>query len=414
MVAAVLRILFKIPLSRLLLIFYAIVFILSIFVPKEFLAVAFDSGGVTTGPITVPFILALCLGFASTRGGKSAQDDSFGMVALCSVGPILMVMVLGILYDPSEAFHEVVAPIHVETTQDVVREFFYGLPKYFKEVAVAVLPIVAAFVVFQVISRKYHIRQLQRVAVGFGFTYIGLVLFLTGVNVGFLPLGNLLGREIASSEYGWLLPFLGLLIGYFIVMAEPAVHVLNNQVEEVSGGAIRAMAVQRALSIGVAVSVALAMIRVLTGISIYWFLVPGYLISLVMTFFVPPMFTGIAFDSGGVASGPMTSTFLLPFALGAAEATGGNVLTDAFGIVAMVAMTPLVAIQILGFVYRRNMNVAAQDEAVEVIELAETTEAEYDSDEVIELDDSGIEYATKEEIENIAETDIIDETFTRR
>jgi hypothetical protein len=404
MVAAVIRIFFQIPLSRLLIIFYAVVFILSIFVPKAFLAVAFDSGGVTTGPITVPFILSLCVGLASTRGGKSAQDDSFGMVALCSVGPILAVMVLGIMYDPSNPTHDVVKPIDVVTTQDVVREFMYGLPKYFSEVAVAVLPIIMAFVIFQVFSRKYHIRQLQRVAVGFVFTYVGLVLFLTGVNVGFLPLGNLLGQEIAGSAYKWLLPLLGLLIGYFIVMAEPAVHVLNNQVEEVSGGAIRAVAVQRALSIGVAVSVAIAMTRVLTGISIYWFLVPGYLISLILTFFVPPMFTGIAFDSGGVASGPMTSTFLLPFALGAAEASGGNVLTDAFGIVAMVAMTPLVAIQVLGFVYRRNMSVAAQDEAIEVIEMAETVEAEYD--DVLELDDSDIEYATKEEIEDIIETDI--------
>ncbi len=133
MVAAVMRIFFHIPLSRLLIVFYALVFILSLFVPKEFLAVAFDSGGVTTGPITVPFILSLCLGLASTRGGKSAQDDSFGMVALCSVGPILMVMVLGIMYDPGEAFHEVVKPIDVQTTQDVVREFLYGLPKYFAE-----------------------------------------------------------------------------------------------------------------------------------------------------------------------------------------------------------------------------------------------------------------------------------------
>ena len=195
--------------------------------------------------------------------------------------------------------------------------------------------------------------------VGFVYTFIGLVLFLTGVNVGFMPAGQFLGSEIAASPYKWLLVPLGMVIGYFIVAAEPAVHVLNKQVEEISDGAIPQKAMQRSLSIGVAFSLGLSMVRVLTGVSIYWFLVPGYIVALALTFVVPKIFTGIAFDSGGVASGPMTATFLLPFAMGACKTLGGNILTDAFGVVAMVAMTPLITIQLMGLAYKKKMSAAS-------------------------------------------------------
>ena len=367
LVVAILRVLFRVSLAKMLIIFYALLFVVSIFVPNSFVALAFDSGGVTTGPITVPFIMAMGLGLTSVRSDKDSSDDSFGFVALCSVGPILAVMVLGILYNPQDAVAEPVVVAAVETMRDVMHQFVVEIPAYMKEVFMAILPILAVFLVFQAFTRRYKKRQLAKMAVGFVYTLIGLVLFLTGVNVGFIPVGSMLGSEIAGSQFKWFLIPIAMVIGYFIVQAEPAVHVLNKQVEDVSGGAIPQSAMNLCLSIGMAASLGLSMLRVLTGISIYWMLIPGYAIALVLTRFVPKIFTGIAFDSGGVTSGPMTSTFLLPFAMGACEAVGGNVLTDAFGIVAMVAMTPLIVIQIMGIVYGRKMKQAPQEEDDEVI-----------------------------------------------
>ncbi|MBQ8405009.1 MAG: DUF1538 domain-containing protein, partial [Clostridia bacterium] len=182
--------------------------------------------------------------------------------------------------------------------------------------------------------------------------YLGLVLFLCGVNVGFAPVGTLLGRGMAASDFKWLLIPIGMLIGYFIVKAEPAIQILNSQVQTVTNGAISAKSMNRCLSIGVAVSVGLAMVRVLTGLGIQYIIIPGYLIALILSKFVPKIFVGIAFDSGGVASGPMTSTFLLPLCIGACEGLAGNVMTDAFGVVALVALTPLIAIQLMGVQYR--------------------------------------------------------------
>lgn len=348
LVVAQVRMLLKIPLSYTLVFFYIIIFTLSIFTPDTFIPVSFDSGGVTTGPITVPFIMALGIGMASVRSDKNSSDDSFGLIAICSIGPILSVLLLGIFYQPTEAEYATETLPELETTLDAASEFAHGLPDYLKEVAVALIPIAILFLLFQLIFKRFHSHQVGRVIAGVIYTYIGLVLFLTGVNIGFLPAGLSLGTALASGSTKWLLVPVGMLIGYFIVRAEPAVLVLTKQVEEVSNGSISEKSIQHSLSIGVALSVGIAMLRILTGISIMWFLIPGYTISLIMTFFVPQMFTGIAFDSGGVASGPMTATFLLPLAMGACVAVGGNILTDAFGIVAMVAMTPLLTIQLLG------------------------------------------------------------------
>ena len=230
--------------------------------------------------------------------------------------------------------------------------FQEGLPYYMKEMLISLLPIILFFFIFQIVSLHLHKKTLVKIIIGIIYTYIGLVLFLTGVNVGFMPAGNYLGQVIAGLSYPWIIVPIGMLIGYFIVKAEPAVYVLTEQVEELTSGAISAKAMGMSLSIGVAFSLGLAMVRVLTGISILWFLLPGYAVALGLTFFVPKIFTAIAFDSGGVASGPMTATFLLPFSMGACEALGGNVVTDAFGVVAMVAMTPLITIQILGLIYQ--------------------------------------------------------------
>lgn len=258
--------------------------------------------------------------------------------------------------------------------------FAQSLPEYVGEVISALVPIMLFCAVFQLVSRRFHRMQLKKIGVGFGYTFIGLALFLTGVNVGFMPAGHYLGQQLAQSGHSWLLVPLGMVIGYFLVTAEPAVHVLNRQVETITNGAVSQRAMMTSLSIGVACSVGLAMLRVLTGISVYWMLIPGYLAALVLTFFVPKLFTGIAFDSGGVASGPMTSTFLLPFAMGACEAMGGNVLTDAFGIVAMVAMTPLLTIQILGLLYQRKKRL---DDAAEQMDTP-------DEDEVIVLEEEDV------------------------
>lgn len=305
--------------------------------------------------------MALGVGLASIRGDSGAQDDSFGLVALCSIGPVLAVLLLGIFYSGGDAGYTQIAVPELEDTRQVAAEFVHALPDYIREVVSALLPVIAFCAIFQLIFKRFHKIQLQKIGIGFLYTFVGLALFLTGVNVGFMPAGHYLGQQFALSGKSWILIPLGMLIGYFLVTAEPAVHVLNRQVETITNGGISQRAMMLSLSIGVACSVGLAMLRVLTGISIYCILIPGYLIALTLTFFVPKIFTGIAFDSGGVASGPMTTTFLLPFSMGACEALGGNVLTDAFGIVAMVAMTPLLTIQMLGLLYRFKQKDMPQD-----------------------------------------------------
>ena len=349
---AIVRIRYKISLSMLLIVCYLALILVSAFVPKEFLAVAFDSGGVTTGPMTVPFIMAMGVGLASVRSDKNAANDSFGLVALSSVGPILAVLILGCFFKPTEAAYTLTDVATVVTTQDVARVFAQGLPLYTREVLLSLVPILWVFLIFQWLTHRYHGLQIKRIVVGFGYTYIGLVLFLCGANVGFAPVGAYLGKELAGLSLRWILVPIGALIGYYIVKAEPAIQVLNHQVEAVTNGAISVKMMNRCMQIGVAASVGLAMLRVLTGISIQWFVIPGYIIALVLSRLVPDIFIGIAFDSGGVASGPMTSTFLLPLSIGVCEALGGNLMTDAFGVVALVALTPLIAIQLMGLVYK--------------------------------------------------------------
>ena len=345
---AAFRIQKAIPLRTLLLVLYGVTFVMAASAPGYFVPVSFDAGGVTTGPITVPFIMALGVGIASSRTDKNASSDSFGLISLCSIGPIMMVLLLGLIYRPEAQAQELSELPDIPTTAAAAQTFLSGGPEYLREVAVALLPILGMFLVFQLLTRRFRRTQLIRVATGLVYTYIGLTLFLTGANVGFMPAGQLIGAIVAGGARPWLLIPIGMLIGYYIVKAEPAVRVLTRQVEEVSNGSISQHSMELALSIGVCVSVGLAMVRVLTGLNIFFLLIPGYGVSLALSFFVPPMFTGIAFDSGGVASGPMTAAFLLPFAMGACSATGGDMAVDAFGIVSMVAMTPLLTIQVMG------------------------------------------------------------------
>jgi len=352
LVIAVLRPLLKIRLSVMLVFFYVITFAVAYFAPNSFIPVAFDSGGVTTGPITVPFILAMGVGVSAIRSDKDSQDDSFGLIALCSIGPILAVLLLGIFYNPGSAEPEVFLLQDAHNSREAVRYFAFEIPHFFIEVLYALGAIVLFFVIFQIISRRYHRHQIGRIGIGFLYTLIGLVLFLTGVNVGFIPVGKILGLQLASSPFNWILIPIGILIGYFIVAAEPAVHVLTKQVEEISSGSITVKMMNRGLSVGMAAALAITMLKILLHIPIMWILIPGYTFALVLTFFVPKIFTGIAFDSGGVCSGPMCTTFLLPFAMGACEGVGGDLMIEAFGIVAMVAMTPLIVIQLMGLVYQ--------------------------------------------------------------
>lgn len=351
LVLCMLRILLSIPLKWLLLFFYAVIFILAFISDPDYISVAFDSGGVTTGPMTAPFIIALGIGVASIRSDKNAETDSFGLVALCSIGPILSVLILGFVY-PGES-SEIASGI-VGSYSDTVElgfAYFEALPEYMYEVFVALAPIVVIFLLFQKFAFHLSKEAFLKIIVGIGFTYVGLVLFLLGVNVGFSALGTMLGSTMA---FGWtkilLIPIYAL-IGWFVVSAEPAVHVLTVQVEEVSAGAVTKEEMLRSLQFAIAFAMALSMIRVLTGISILWIVVPGYAIALALSFFTPPIFTAIAFDSGGVASGPMSATFMLPFAIGVCQAIDGNVLTDAFGTVALVAMMPLITVQLMGLKY---------------------------------------------------------------
>jgi len=356
LVVAFLRIVLKVKLSYLLIVFYIAVFVLSFFVPDVFVPLAFDSGGVTTGPMSVPFIIAIGTGVASMRSDKGAETDGFGLTALCSIGPIISVMILGIIFKPESIDTATEQTVIIANSRDLIVAFGVAFPEYLKEVAIALLPIVGFFFIFQLFGTKLTKNNIIKILVGLLYTYVGLVLFLLGVNVGFLHVGGYLGQAIGSLNYNWIIVPIGMVIGYFVVAAEPAVHVLTKQVYEITSGAIPKKALRFSLMIGVAVSVGLAMLRVLCNIPIMYFLIPGYAIALILTFVVPDMFTAIAFDSGGVASGAMTASFLMPLALGVCSSVGGNVATQGFGVVAMVAMTPLITIQILGLVYKIKMS----------------------------------------------------------
>lgn len=351
LVLAILRILYQVELAHLFIVLYALVFLVAAFTAPDYLAVGFDSSGVTTGPVTVPLILALGIGTSAVRGGKSSLEDSFGLCAICSIGPILAVLILGMFYEPTGTGYAIETVSTVGSVEEFVELYAGSLLRFFLEMCIVLLPVAAIFGIFQVKTLKLPVSRLIRIGVGIGYTAIGLTLFLTGVHAGYMPAGIYLGYHIMSLPYNWILIPLSLLIGILIVAAEPAVHVLNARIEELTSGAISRKMMMTGLSAGVGIALVLAMIRIMTGISIWYFLLPGFAVALLLTFFVPRIFTAIAFDSGGVAAGTMTAAFMLPFALGACNAIGCNVITDAFGLIAMVAMMPLVTVQVLGLIY---------------------------------------------------------------
>ena len=350
LIVAILRIVFRVRLGSILMLFYMLLFALALLLVvsgnENLLPLGFDSGGVTTGPITVPFIMALGVGISNILGDKRSKENSFGLVSLCSVGPILAVMVLGI-FSKNDMLYQV--PDYA-VEGDIVAAFTSAAVHTCKEVAIALGLIVAFFLICQIIFLRLPIRKLLRIGIGVIFTFAGLVIFLTGVNVGFMPIGYKIGHALGSGHPALMIGF-GLVIGVLVVLAEPAIHVLNSQVEEVTGGLVRKKSMMLGLCIGVGAAIALSMARIVFDFSLVYYVVPGYFISLALSLFVPPVYTAIAFDSGGVASGPMTSGFILPLATGACVAMQGAdaVLRDAFGVVALVAMAPLITIQLLGF-----------------------------------------------------------------
>lgn len=390
LVAAFLRILFQFPLSYLLISCYILAFILSAFTGKDFLSVAWESGAVSTGPIMVPFVMALGLGLASVRADKTSEEDSFGLVALSLIVPIITVLVLGMFFTPSG--ESAMSVPSLDSLSDIALLYGSNFPEYIKQIAVALAPIILTFAIFQIVKIRLKSKEILKISVGTVFTFAGLVLFLTGVNVGFMPAGYQLGGILIKNNSGTMLVLTGMIMGYFVVAAEPAVFVLKRQVEEVTSGAISARAMGIGLSAGVAISVGLAMVRVITGLSILYFAIPGYVLALLLTFFVPHLYTSIAFDSGAVASGPLAATFMLPFAIGASETLGGNIYTDAFGIVALVALTPVITLQLFGLVYSIKSKLAKKAMVVPETE-----------DTVIELDYSSSEQKDETDDESMDE-----------
>lgn len=350
MVIAVLRTVLKINLNIVLAVFYCITFILLIFADNSIIPLAFDSGGVTTGPITVPFIMTLSAGISAVIGGSKSQENSFGTIGICSIGPIMVILILSLIIK-TESFAELTVFSEINSVKDIFLAYLYAFPVYLKEVGIALAPITAFFLIMQVFFIKLPTKRLIRILIGILYTYLGLTLFLTGVNVGFMATGTYIGAQVAHVNRYLIIP-IGMLVGAFIVLAEPAIHILNKQVEEITGSMISRKSMFTVLMISMALAVGVSMLRVSTGINILYIIVPGYVIAIALSFFVPKIFTGIAFDSGGVASGPVTATFLLPFAMGACDALGGNILADAFGTIGTVALVPLIVLQVLGLSYK--------------------------------------------------------------
>lgn len=346
------RVIYNKSLRLLFTLLYAVILLLSLFVSPEFLAISFDASGATTGAMTVPFMLALAVGISSLKKGRRSEDDSFGLVGIASTGAILAVMTMSVLKGTGSLSGNL--DTQSSPSQSLITPFLETFPVILYEVILALLPILILFIIFQVISFRLDRRHVRRILRGLLYTLVGLVLFLTGVNAGFLDVGQVVGFELAARDGNFFLIAVGFILGFVVILAEPAVHVLTRQIEDVTSGYIRAKIVLGALSIGVGVAVALSMVRILTpALHLWHYLLPGYLLCIGLSYIVPPLFVGMSFDSGGVASGPMTATFILAFAQGAAESIeGASVLIDGFGLIAMVAMTPIIALQILGLVFK--------------------------------------------------------------
>ena len=402
LVIAVLRLVFGVKFKYVITVGYGIIIILSIvayLIDPKFLAIAYDAGGVTTGAMSVPFVMSIGAGIAAISSQKDGEDSSFGLMAICSIGPIISVLVMGlaggfdnIAYTP----HDLPA---FDNSQTMGLAFLAKFPHVIKDVLMGLLPILAFFLIYQLCTVRVHKKEMAQIFIGAGYTFVGMLLFLVGVNVGFMPVGSIIGDALANSTLfpgaEWLVVPIAMIIGFCMTYAEPAVGVLNKQVEEATSGTIPNKIIPMAMALGVAVSAGIAMIRSLTGISILPFLVIGYIIAVVFTYFCPNIFTTIAFDAGGVASGVMAATFLLPLSIGVCESRGGAVMIDAFGTIALVAMTPTISIQAVGIMYklklRHSEKVAQADLADSAVidlpsmDLGNADAAQSDGIEIIEF-----------------------------
>lgn len=350
---AVLRIIFQVKLNILLIISYLIVFVLMIFTPSGYLPVSIDAGAVTTGPISVPFIMAFGMGISAVRSGKPDENDSFGIIALTSVGPLITTQLLCIIAGNNiEASNSIITQTSTGTVSTMLAEFGLEFLINLKEIILVLLPIVIFFFIYNAFFLKYPKSQIIKIIIGLSYAYFGIVIFLTGVLTGFLPVASILGYNIASGEYSWLLFPIAGIIGLLIVMAEPAVHVLNKKVEDITHGIISKKVMMISISIGVSLSLIISILRVIFNIPFIWLIVPLYIITLICSSLCTPIFTAIAFDSGGVASGTMATSFILPFVMGICEAKGLNIMSGAFGTIAFIACLPILTISVLGLIYR--------------------------------------------------------------
>lgn len=346
----VFRLLGDMPLNRFMMITYGVIFILAIFVSEEFLAIAFDSSGATTGALTTPFILAISLGLSIIKGGRHSEENAFGLVGIMSAGPILAVMLLSVLTGQKNIQSSEVEFI---VSEGVLGPIMDVLPTIFFESIIALLPITILFFIFNFTKFKLSKDELSRIIKGLLLTLVGLVLFLTAAASGFMDMGRIIGMELAGMNK-WLLIGIGFLMGLIVVLVEPAVHVLGQQIEEVTGGHIPLNLIRITLSIGVGLAIALSMVRIVVPeVKLWYFIIPGFAMAIVLSFVSEPVFVGIAYDAGGVASGPMTATFVLAFAQGAASVIeSADVMIDGFGVIAMVAMAPVFSLMVLGTLFR--------------------------------------------------------------
>ncbi len=346
---ATLKILLKLDLRTILMISYGLVFIMACFVPNAFIPIAFDSSGVTTGPISVPFILALGIGFTAFRTDNDSKSDTFGLIALCAIGPKLTVLLLGMLYGGSNTYDTSIFSNNAPLIVQYVDQFI----ACFKEIFISILPIIIVFVIFKLVSKEsFSNKMTNKVITGLFATFIGLCTFLTGVNVGFMKTGFLIGQNFVSTDHLIAIFPFAMLIGFLVVMVEPAIKILSSGVEDITEGSVTEKIMKITIAVGVSIAIALSLYRVLNSSDLLYFLVFGYLLAIVLSFISPKMFTSIAFDGGGCVCGPLTATFILPMIIGVCYTLGGNIITDAFGLISLVALSPLITIQLLGIIFK--------------------------------------------------------------
>lgn len=347
-----LRIFYNIALHKVLLVLYLMIAVMAIVVSNEILAISFDASGSTTGILAVPFILSISAGISKLKkDSKASENDSFGLVAIASTGAIIFVMLLGIVSKTGRFNSDF--DLAVNNSKGILSSFLSVVLPGIKESITAIMPLLIIFFVFQKLSFRLKYKKLRAFITGFIFTFVGLFTFLIGVNAGFMDVGMSIGKSLAVLDKKVYVIVIAFILGVVTILAEPAVHVLTHQIEEVTSGYVRRRAVFISLAVGVGTAVALSVVRILVPeIQLWHYLLPGYILCIVLMFVTPKLFVGIAFDAGGVATGPVTATFIMAFIQGVAfSVEGADLIIDGFGMIAMVAMTPILTLEILGVIF---------------------------------------------------------------